>query len=45
MNFALLRDDARVNEASDLWILSRLQQVVERATKEFESFENVEFVK
>jgi len=39
MNFALLRDDARVNEASDLWILSRLQQVVERATKEFESFE------
>jgi valyl-tRNA synthetase len=39
MNFALLQDDAKVNEASDLWILSRLQQVVERATKEFESFE------
>ena len=39
MNFALLQDDAKVNEASDLWILARLQQVVERATKEFESFE------
>ncbi|MES2961488.1 MAG: valine--tRNA ligase [Pseudomonadota bacterium] len=39
MNFALLQNDAKVTEASDLWILARLQQVVERATKEFESFE------
>ncbi len=39
MNFEQLQANAKVTEASDLWILSRLQQVVERATKEFESFE------
>jgi valyl-tRNA synthetase len=39
MNFEQLQANAKVTEASDLWILARLQQVVERATKEFESFE------
>ena len=39
MNFEQLQANAKVTEASDLWILSRLQQVVERTTKEFESFE------
>jgi len=39
MNFSQLQAGAKVTEASDLWILARLQQVVERATKEFESFE------
>ncbi len=39
MNFELLREDAKVTEASDLWILSRLQQTVKRATEEFEKFE------
>jgi valyl-tRNA synthetase len=49
MNFGILgekpheiphfvRDD-RISEASDLWILSRLQQTVKRATEEFEKFE------
>ena len=39
MNFSQLQAGAKATEASDLWILARLQQVVERATKEFESFE------
>ncbi len=39
MNFELLREDAEVKEASDLWILSRLQETVKRATQEFEKFE------
>ncbi|NBV06112.1 MAG: hypothetical protein EBS06_02615 [Proteobacteria bacterium] len=39
MNFELLREDAKVTQASDLWILSRLQETVKRATAEFEKFE------
>ncbi len=39
MNFELLQADAKVTEASDIWVLSRLEQVVKRATEEFEKFE------
>jgi valyl-tRNA synthetase len=39
MNFDLLQKDAKVTEASDLWILSRLQQTVSKATEEFNQFE------
>jgi valyl-tRNA synthetase len=39
MNFEQLSSDAKVTEAADLWILSRLQQTVKRATEEFEKFE------
>lgn len=39
MNFELLQESASVTEAADLWILSRLQQTVKRATAEFEKFE------
>ena len=39
MNFELLQESATVTEAADLWILSRLQQTVKRATSEFEKFE------
>ncbi len=39
MNFDKLQDNAVITEASDLWILSRLQQTVAKATTEFEQFE------
>lgn len=39
MNFELLQADAKVTEASDIWVLSRLEQVVKRATEEFSKFE------
>ena len=39
MNFELLKADAKVTEASDIWVLSRLEQVVKRATEEFSKFE------
>lgn len=39
MNFEQLSSDAKVTESADLWILSRLQQTVKRATDEFEKFE------
>lgn len=39
MNFELLQDDAKVTEAADIWILSRLQETVKRATQDFEKFE------
>ncbi len=42
MNFAILDENTKqenITEAADLWILSRLQQTVKRATEEFEKFE------
>jgi valyl-tRNA synthetase len=39
MNFELLQADAKVTEASDIWVLSRLEQVVKRTTEEFSKFE------
>ncbi len=39
MNFDLLQKDAKITESSDLWILSRLQQTVSKATQEFNQFE------
>ena len=40
MNFELLQDSTKLaSEASDKWILSRLQQVIKEATAEFEKFE------
>lgn len=39
MNFSLLQADAKVTEASDLWILSRLHETTKKATQEFEKFE------
>ena len=39
MNFDELKADAKVTEISDLWILSRLQQTILKATSEFEKFE------
>ena len=39
MNFDVLQDSASVSEASDKWIISRLQQVIQDATAQFEKFE------
>jgi len=42
MNFAILdanTSEKDITQAADLWILSRLQQTVKRATEEFEKFE------
>ncbi len=39
MNFSELRNDAKVTEAADLWILSKLHLTTKRATEEFEKFE------
>jgi len=39
MNFDKLQENAKITEASDLWILARLQQTIAKATAEFEQFE------
>jgi valyl-tRNA synthetase len=39
MNFEKLHENAAITESSDLWILARLQQVIAKATSEFEQFE------
>jgi len=39
MNFDELKEDAKISEASDRWILARLHQSISLATKEFEKFE------
>ena len=42
MNFgqlAISNDQLAISEAADLWVLSKLNQTVNRATKEFEKFE------
>jgi valyl-tRNA synthetase len=39
MNFELLKSDAEIIEASDLWILSRLHKTAKQATESFEKFE------
>jgi len=39
MNFSQLQANAKITEASDLWVLSKLQLTVKRATQEFEKFE------
>ena len=42
MNFDILDenlDEKNITQAADLWILARLQQVIQGATKEFEKFE------
>ncbi len=39
MNFDKLQQNAAITESSDLWILARLQQVIAKATAEFEQFE------
>ena len=39
VNLAKLQNDAKVTEATDKWILSKLNKVIARATSEFEEFE------
>lgn len=39
MNFDDLQENAKPSEPSDIWVLSRLNQVVKKATSEFEKFE------
>ncbi len=39
VNLGKLQDDATVTEATDKWILSKLNKVIARATAEFEEFE------
>lgn len=39
MNFGLLQKDAKITEAADLWILSKLNLTVKRATESFDQFE------
>jgi valyl-tRNA synthetase len=39
MNFELLQENAAITESSDLWILSKLELTIKRATQEFEKFE------